>query len=390
MGGWLRRVRGEAWLLLVAALLLPLLALVLRFMKVVSPEVYLYVLSPFASLVVASVAYYYAHGRKDRVRHRFDKSLTVGSVFVIWFVLYFMSGLVVTYTYNVLTSSLLAAALNVAVYGIGAAAFEYARHSIMMLAGRRNIVGFGMLVSLVFALQQMNLVGLIAADGLGSIIKIVVADTIPMLLLSFLLTFLSVTAGLGSQLMLRLGLVASTVLLPIIPKYDWYMSGVSIVLLVMFVYVVMDRTREHANDSRMHRTRGHHPRMALDGMFILLMIGLVLFMTGTLSYSPRAIVSNSMKPVFERGAIVVIQKASPMDVKVGDIVQYDIPDRSVTHRVIKIKESDDETGRRTFITKGDNSPSIDVPVQEDQIVGIIRAQIPYVGYPSVWLNEIIH
>lgn len=389
MIGWVHRVRGAAWFVLAAAFVLSLLPVLLRTVKVVSPEVYLYILYPCASIVMALVAYYFAHGRNDRVRHRFDKSLTVGSVVVIWFVLYFILGLAVTYTYNALTSSIVATALNITVYGIGAACFEYARHSVMLIAGRRSVIGFGVLVSLVFALQQMNLVGLITATELGTIVKITVADILPMLLLSFLLTFLSITAGLGSQLMLRLGLVAATILPPIIPKYDWYMTGVSIVLLVILVYVVMDRTREHPRDTRMHRTRQHHPRMALDIMLVILMIGLVFFMTGALSYRPRAIVSNSMKPVFERGAIVVIQKSSPMDVKVGDIVQYDIPGRSITHRVIKIKESDDGGGKRVFITKGDNSPSIDLPVKENQIVGIIRAQIPYVGYPSVWLNEII-
>lgn len=390
MFGWLYRIRPSAWALLTTVIVLPLIPVLFRTTKVISPEIYLYVLLPLAALSVAGISYMYARGHKDRVRHRFDKSLTVGSVFVIWFVIYFMSGLAVTYTYNALTSSILAVILNVIIYGAVAAAFEYARHSVMLLAGRRNIMGFGFIVSLVFALQQMNLVGLLGVNELGDLIKIGVADTIPMIILSFLLTYLSITAGFGSQLMLRLGLVAATVLPPIIPKYDWYMTGVSLLLLAIAVYIVMDQTREHAGDTRTHRTRQHHSRMAFDIMFTLLMVGLVLFMTGALSYRPRAIVSNSMKPIFERGAIVIVQKVSPMDVSIGDIVQYEVPGRSITHRVMKIRESDDGSGKRIFITKGDNNPSPDPPVREDQVVGIIRAEIPYVGYPSVWLNEAIH
>ena len=117
------------------------------------------------------------------------------------------------------------------------------------------------------------------------------------------------------------------------------------------------------------------------------MIALISFMTGAFSYRPQVIMSNSMKPVYERGAVVIVQKANPMDVQVGDIVQYEATGHSITHRVIAIDLTSDGSGKRVFLMQGDNSPSPDMPVQADQIVGIVRAQVPYVGYPSVWLKE---
>jgi hypothetical protein len=55
--------------------------------------------------------------------------------------------------------------------------------------------------------------------------------------------------------------------------------------------------------------------------------------------------------------------------------------------VIAIDFTSDGSGKRVFLTQGDNSPSPDMPVKAEQIVGIVRAQVPYVGYPSVWLKE---
>jgi signal peptidase len=124
-------------------------------------------------------------------------------------------------------------------------------------------------------------------------------------------------------------------------------------------------------------------------MFLMVIVVGALFMIGTFSYRPIAIMSNSMHPVFDRGAIVIIEKAIAMDVKVGDIVQYKAPGHMTTHRVIKIDFDENGSGKRVFITQGDNSPSPDPVVKSDQIVGIIRAQVPYVGYPSVWLSEFI-
>lgn len=97
-----------------------------------------------------------------------------------------------------------------------------------------------------------------------------------------------------------------------------------------------------------------------------------------------------MVPVFSRGSVVIAEKIrDPMDVAVGDILQYEALGRTITHRVVGIDTSSDGSGQRIFTTKGDNSPSTDAPVTTKQVVGIVRAEVPYIGYPSVWLSELV-
>lgn len=110
---------------------------------------------------------------------------------------------------------------------------------------------------------------------------------------------------------------------------------------------------------------------------------IVMFMTGFFSYKPLAIMSDSMKPVYARGSIAIIQKANAMDVSVGDIVQYTMPGHMITHRVVRIDTTDDATGEKIFITKADSSRSEDRPVQANQIDGTVRATVPYIRYPNV-------
>ncbi len=189
------------------------------------------------------------------------------------------------------------------------------------------------------------------------------------------------------MLVYRLGLVAVTILPPIIPKYDWYLQGVSILLLTTSVYVVMDRYQQGKKAHVRHRSR--RPIRAYDIMSVSVMTGLALFMTGFFSYRPYTILSNSMKPVYSRGSMVIVQKIDdPMDIKVGDIVQYKRSSIMITHRVKAIDAAADGSGKKVFITKGDNSSSVDPPVTEAQIVGIIKSHIPLIGYPTVWLREV--
>ena len=385
---WFYRIRMGAWLLLLWLLIVGLAPWLVAQVGVVDPQAALYVVEPTLAVLAAGLTLYLTGRRSDHVRRKADKSIMIGSVLSVWFVIYFLSGLVLTYVQNAVTSSWLTILVNVMSFGIAAAAVEYARHGIMLMAGRRNVVWFGFIVSAVLAVEQIGLTQLVGLHEGSAMIKFTVSNIMPAIVSSLLLTYLAFTAGYAAQLTFRLGMLAIVLIPPIIPKFDWYLSGVTTCLITIAVYVVIDRSRQ--DKVHEHRSKHHHSARAYDVMLIIVMSVLVMFMTGFFTYKPLAIVSNSMVPVFSRGSVVVTQKVnSPMDVQVGDILEYKTTQRTITHRVIAIDTTTDGSGERFFITKGDNSPSQDTPVTTDQVVGIVRSQVPYIGYPSIWLKEMV-
>ena len=69
--------------------------------------------------------------------------------------------------------------------------------------------------------------------------------------------------------------------------------------------------------------------------------------------------SGSMHPTFDTGDMVVLTKIDASDLKKGDIITFDRPDRPgtlVTHRIIGIQTSDQG---RSFQTKGDYNDTAD-------------------------------
>lgn len=387
MLGKIFSVKPPAWWLLAAMTGFAVISVIARSTDLVNSKTFLYVIQPCTAIAIAGLALGLTSGLSDRVRHRAEKAFLVGSVVAIWFVIYFLSGLITTYIHNSLSAGPKSFVVNIWVFAVVAVAIEISRHSILLLVSRRNIVWFGVVVALVLGLQQLNFGLLQQADGLDGLIKVLISDFVPVILSSFLLTYLALTGGLPAMLVYRLGLVAMIILPPIIPKYDWYLQGVSLILLAVTVYITVDRTRPDLQQPSKSRRR-HHQKRAYDIMLVALMCFMVLFMTGVFTYKPVVIVSNSMKPVFSRGSVVVVQKIrDPMDVKVGDIVQYKRKDRMITHRVVAIDAAADGSGKRVFIIKGDNNPSQDPLVEQSQLVGIVRSQVPYIGYPTVWLQE---
>lgn len=374
-------VKPAAWALLAAVLVISVLSTAVE----LSSGTWTVFAQPAMAILVAAAAYYLGGKLPDRVRHKDEKTVIVVSVLAIWFVVYFLSGFVTTYVHNALAANIRTIMLNIVTYGSVAVAIEYVRHRTILIAGPRNAVWFGMVVTIVFALQQMNLASFASLGSAEDLVKEMFVDIVPSIISSTLLTYLALTGGFGSMLAYKLGTLAILLLPPIIPKYDWYLIGTSSVLLAVAVFMVIDRSLQGRQFSRQHYYR--HMQHTHDGMLYLVMIGLVLFMTGVFTYKPFAIMSNSMKPTFSRGSMVVVQKInSPLDISVGDIVQYESSGKMITHRVVEIYSSDDSDGL-IFITKGDNNPSRDQPVRQSQVIGIIRANIPFVGYPTVWLKE---
>ena len=381
-------VKSSAWKLLVAGVVVALGPRLAWQFGLVDSHDALYIVQPILAVLAAGLAHIVLRGQRDRVRHKSDKALVIASVLSVWFVVYFLSGLIVTFVHNAVASSWQVIALNILAFGAAAAAVEYIRYALMLLAGRRNAMWFGIIVSLVFAVQQ---IGLLQMNGVGSavdIIKFLITYVAPAVVGSLLLTYLSVSCGLGPQLVYGLGVVALTVLPPIIPKYDWYMTSMSSILLAVAIYIMIDRSTDESDEVRVRR-RHRRPKFAFDIAFGLVMVALVLFMTGVFTYKPVVIMSNSMVPVFSRGSIVVVQRLrDPMDISIGDIIQYQSDSNvMITHRVVAIDTAEDDSGDRVFTTKGDNNPSRDPPVKQGNVIGIIRSTVPYVGYPTVLLRE---
>lgn len=101
---------------------------------------------------------------------------------------------------------------------------------------------------------------------------------------------------------------------------------------------------------------------------------LVMLIPRLFNVEPKIVLSGSMYPTYNAGAVVFVDenKTSP---EIGDIIAYSTGEAIITHRVVGT-ESDG-----AYITKGDANDSEDLsPVSKDQVVGTIIFWIPWLGY----------
>ncbi|HDN81687.1 MAG TPA: signal peptidase I [Methanomicrobia archaeon] len=94
---------------------------------------------------------------------------------------------------------------------------------------------------------------------------------------------------------------------------------------------------------------------------------------------------------FSRGDIVIIKKEE--NIEIGDVIVFKTPSLSVpvVHRVVRIKGE----SKRYYLTKGDNNAFPDTyywgkeGTPEDKVIGRVILVIPKIGYPSIWLKQLL-
>jgi signal peptidase len=112
------------------------------------------------------------------------------------------------------------------------------------------------------------------------------------------------------------------------------------------------------------------------------LLALLLSISGMDRINPKSVLgfrsfivlSESMQPTFDKGALIIVNETDESKLFIGDIITY-VPARGgdalLTHRIVEIVAGSGEEGQeRKFITRGDaNNTNDPNPVTPTQILG---------------------
>lgn len=103
-------------------------------------------------------------------------------------------------------------------------------------------------------------------------------------------------------------------------------------------------------------------------------------------YELYGVLTGSMSPTIDEGALIIVKKVNPEDIKERDIITFrsSNSDVLITHRVKEIV-NDNEIN---FITKGDANNTIDsTPIRGDLLVGKVVHWVPKVGLLIITIKD---
>lgn len=100
-------------------------------------------------------------------------------------------------------------------------------------------------------------------------------------------------------------------------------------------------------------------------------------------YRYYTVLTDSMRPAFQTGDMVIVQIRNADSINVGDVITFNPSNDSdayLTHRVTEKIDNYEGTGVTCFRTKGDaNNAEDSFLIDEDRVIGTVQLHIPKLG-----------
>ena len=85
--------------------------------------------------------------------------------------------------------------------------------------------------------------------------------------------------------------------------------------------------------------------------------------------------------------MIIYERYDDQKIEKGQVIVFLENNRRVIHRVVGIETIDGEV---RYYTKGDANEDIDAGYRvRSEIVGLTDVKVAYVGYPTLWLRELL-
>ena len=174
--------------------------------------------------------------------------------------------------------------------------------------------------------------------------------------------------------------------IPILPNLGEYLYALVRILIPAAIFFLSSKVFKYHEKSSAY-TRKASRRIILLPIIILVFI-MIYLVSGLFKYKMIAVGSGSMEPEYYMGDAVIFEKKQAHEVKVGDILVFKRGRTVITHRIVSISKSNNS--KYDITTKGDNNDNEDdYLVQKEDVLGVVKYSVKYVGYPTLWINKLI-
>lgn len=326
--------------------------------------------------------------------------LVVGVGTIIYVFCILMTGILVGFGKNIIASSLSSIIISVWRYATVAVMSEVLRHKLIQnipASPASQRVFFSVALTVVYAFVQLDALRNVRSFETNGIIDFFFTSVFPALTLNAVLSYIAFIGSLRSLIIIRWAYSLTPVLMPVLPNVSKPVWA-TISCAMLFITIIIYHRHASNNGNRPRRPKSLRDKYRKNTVFVLgvplvLTSLLIAFAVRAFTFFPVVVLTESMTGAIDRGSIVFVEKLRPekvlKTVRQGDIIHYKKKNTEIVHRVVELRYS--ASGDMVCVTKGDANLVNDFnPVETKEIIGIVRAYIPYAGYPFTIFNKIIN
>lgn len=201
---------------------------------------------------------------------------------------------------------------------------------------------------------------------------------------NLLYNYMSRRYGYKPIIVYRLMTVLYSYIIPIIPDVMIFFRTIGRMIYPYIIYMTLEYTYSKKITATDFRGRGK--RLITTTITAISMILIAMLISCQFTYGILVVGSGSMTGTLDVGDAIVFKSYENEVINVNDIIVFNKNNSQIIHRVIKTEIFNNEY---RYYTKGDANSEVDNWfVTKSDIVGISKLRIKYIGYPTIWVNDI--
>jgi len=125
-------------------------------------------------------------------------------------------------------------------------------------------------------------------------------------------------------------------------------------------------------------------------ILVCLAVALAFMISGIrlLGFQIFGVLTGSMEPAYPTGSLIYVREVDPADLKVRDVITFNMSGVTATHRIIEIVPDENNPSVLRYRTKGDANDEPDQGlVDQYNIIGRVAFSIPKMGYFTQYIQS---
>ena len=341
--------------------------------------------------IVLIISYLLLGMEKEKSRYNKDIILSLLIYIAIYYITTYLFGLFIGFNKNVYSSNIILILKNIVPIIIIIPLSELLRYIINSKI-KDNYILLGLSIFVFTLIDTTITIQASSFKNFYDTLKVIGLFILPSLSKNYLLTYLTIKVSYKPNLVYRYLMELPRYILPIVTSFGVYIESVIYISFPIIVFIIIYndfKKREKKNIILSSKFKKN--TKFIYYIVTIILITIVSLTSGYFKYQAIVIATGSMTPNINKGDMVVIEKVAPKDakkLKEGEVLAFKREDKIVVHRIYKIYTSGNEI---FFKTKGDHNNAPDGYLTEaKEILGTVKFNIRYIGYPTVALYEKIN
>ena len=338
---------------------------------------------------LAIIVLVYGYERKKR-RYMYELIFHIFTYGILFLVITYLSGIFIGFTTSIYKLNLANLTQNILPY-LGLIIIEELFRYEIVRKGDGSPTSY-ILITLILIMIDMTLflTTFDLANG-DAQVKYICYIILPSVFKNIILLCFAKMGGPIPPFIYRILFDLKLVILPIFPDFGIYFDSVincfvPVVFLCIFQFTI--RNDEKQKEDGVNVRKKFMFRYLFFIVLTIAVLAVNLLASCVFKYGLIAIGSGSMSPKIEKGDAVLYKRINKDNMpQVGEILVFQKEKKTVVHRIIEIVD----TGNgKIYYTKGDANEKPDgYPIELNEMIGVVKLRIKYIGIPSVLLGEAI-